>query len=90
MIFFSHNDLPWKIRSYRKNKINGLKLSGSLGKDFPLSHTDIPRMKSGKVGAQVSKWSVTKLCQENSMGNQWFKSFLVCKYTVGFHARKLY
>uniref|UniRef100_A0A182JZK5 Dipeptidase n=1 Tax=Anopheles christyi TaxID=43041 RepID=A0A182JZK5_9DIPT len=52
-----HNDLPWNLYNYERNQINKFELNTDL-KTHPVwgpatnSHTDIPRLKAGKVGAQ--------------------------------------
>jgi len=58
-IFYRHNDLPWNIRSYVHNQLGELKLNESLKEvvpwsSSPWSHTDIPRLRQGMVGGQVS------------------------------------
>lgn len=47
----SHNDLAWQIRVYFKNQLSEIDLSrnGSGG----VFQTDIPRLRAGRVGAQV-------------------------------------
>ena len=55
---FRHNDLAWRYRYYAKNQVYGQHdLRTNLtevwtNKDEP-SHTDIPRLRKGKVGGQV-------------------------------------
>uniref|UniRef100_A0A182WEK1 Dipeptidase n=1 Tax=Anopheles minimus TaxID=112268 RepID=A0A182WEK1_9DIPT len=52
-----HNDLPWNLYNYERNQINKFELNTNL-LEHPVwgpatnSHTDIPRLKAGKVGAQ--------------------------------------
>uniref|UniRef100_A0A182PEP3 Dipeptidase n=1 Tax=Anopheles epiroticus TaxID=199890 RepID=A0A182PEP3_9DIPT len=52
-----HNDLPWNLYNYERNQINKFELNADL-KAHPVwgpatnSHTDIPRLREGKVGAQ--------------------------------------
>lgn len=46
-----HNDLPWAMR-----QIKGRFASADIAKHQPELHTDIPRLKTGGVGAQF--WSV--------------------------------
>lgn len=52
-----HNDLPWQYRSRHKNHLCemdvGEDLTGVLERP---THTDIPRLRAGRVGAQF--WSV--------------------------------
>jgi membrane dipeptidase len=47
-----HNDLPWELREVRGPQASHTDLTATL--DF--THTDLPRMARGKVGAQF--WSV--------------------------------
>ncbi|XP_052563985.1 dipeptidase 1-like [Culex pipiens pallens] len=52
-----HNDLPWNLYSNERNRINNFNLDSDLKKDpkwgpSTSSHTDIPRLLEGKVGAQ--------------------------------------
>ncbi|XP_026745230.1 putative dipeptidase MGYG_00085, partial [Trichoplusia ni] len=54
-----HNDLPWNIRKFLRNQINEFELNTDLTVVEPwsiskYSHTDLPRLKQGMVGAQVS------------------------------------
>ncbi|XP_035785945.1 uncharacterized protein LOC118463463 [Anopheles albimanus] len=52
-----HNDLPWNLYNFERNRINQFELNSDL-KQHPVwgpstsSHTDIPRLQAGKVGAQ--------------------------------------
>ena len=51
-----HNDLPWQYRERVKNHLAQIDLRQDQSKiDKPL-HTDIPRLKAGRVGGQF--WSV--------------------------------
>ncbi|XP_053669809.1 dipeptidase 1-like [Anopheles nili] len=64
-----HNDLPWNLYNFERNRINQFELNSNL-KEHPVwgpstsSHTDIPRLKAGKVGAQF--WVAYVSC-----GNQY-------------------
>ncbi|CAH4039000.1 unnamed protein product [Pieris brassicae] len=54
-----HNDLPWNIRKFLRNQINEFELDTDLTQVEPwsiskYSHTDLPRLRQGMVGAQVS------------------------------------
>lgn len=57
-MFSRHNDLPGQIRWHFNNQVNEVDLTkngsalppGEVGSEW---HTDIPRLKAGKVGAQV-------------------------------------
>nr|CAH7713258.1 unnamed protein product [Callosobruchus chinensis] len=51
-----HNDLPWNLRKFVHNRLSGLNLSASKW-----SHTDIPRLKAGLLGAQF--WSAYVPCK---------------------------
>lgn len=52
-----HNDLPYNLYSFERNRINDFNLDRDLKADpkwgnSKSSHTDIPRLLEGKVGAQ--------------------------------------
>ena len=47
-----HNDYPWAVREKAGRDLSKLDISGSQ----PQTHTDIPRLRQGGVGAQF--WSV--------------------------------
>ncbi|XP_069187531.1 dipeptidase 1 [Procambarus clarkii] len=52
-----HNDLPWNIRKFMHNKLHSFNFTAELKKLRPWSrsswsHTDLPRLKEGRVGAQ--------------------------------------
>ena len=53
----SHNDFPWTLRNYAKNQIASLNITDLTKLEpwasSPSSHTDIIRLRQGKVGAQV-------------------------------------
>ena len=56
---FSHNDLAWNIRQFIHNKLKTVNFSTDLSQVEPWahskwSHTDIPRLVKGNLGAQVS------------------------------------
>lgn len=52
----SHNDLAEQLRSLFDNQLDRVDLSlNSSGKYGVLWQTDIPRLRAGKVGAQVSQ-----------------------------------
>ncbi|VEN59569.1 unnamed protein product, partial [Callosobruchus maculatus] len=60
-----HNDLPWNLRKFVHNRLSGLNLS-AIEKEEPWSkskwsHTDIPRLKAGMLGAQF--WSAYVPCK---------------------------
>ena len=50
-----HNDWAMQIRDHRKNVINNISLDDDFTQYYNESHTDIPRLREGKVGAQVRK-----------------------------------
>ncbi|CAG9782057.1 unnamed protein product [Diatraea saccharalis] len=59
-----HNDLPWNIRKFLRNQINEFELDTDLTVVEPwsiskYSHTDLPRLREGMVGAQVSTTFLT-------------------------------
>lgn len=52
-----HNDLPWRYRYYADNKVYEVDLRSNLADSWTNyttnpSHTDIPRLRKGKLGAQ--------------------------------------
>uniref|UniRef100_A0ABD2XMD5 Dipeptidase n=1 Tax=Trichogramma kaykai TaxID=54128 RepID=A0ABD2XMD5_9HYME len=52
-----HNDLPWNVRKFVHNQLGDVNLSSDLSRIEPWaksdwSHTDIPRLRAGQVGAQ--------------------------------------
>jgi membrane dipeptidase len=60
-VFDGHNDTPGQLRSRFNNQINGFDFTDTLNTADPESergvmHTDLKRLKIGKVGAQF--WSV--------------------------------
>lgn len=61
----SHNDLPWTLRRNYGNKFSKVNLFDELE-----YHTDIPRLRKGKVGGQVSlhlNLSSNTLAHENEV-----------------------
>lgn len=60
-----HNDLPWNLRKFLRNQINEVELDTDLTLVEPFSkskysHTDLPRMREGMIGAQF--WSAFVPC----------------------------
>ncbi|XP_024080823.1 dipeptidase 1-like isoform X2 [Cimex lectularius] len=60
-----HNDLPWNIRKFVHNQLGKFNFSEDLRDVEPWSrsnwsHTDLPRLKAGQVGAQF--WSAYVPC----------------------------
>jgi membrane dipeptidase len=51
-----HNDLPWQYRERVKNQLSQIDLRADQSKLAKPLHTDIPRLKTGGLGAQF--WSV--------------------------------
>ncbi|XP_063878602.1 uncharacterized protein LOC135110315 isoform X2 [Scylla paramamosain] len=52
-----HNDLPWNIRKFMHNKLHSFNFTAELQQLRPWSrsswsHTDLPRLRRGMVGAQ--------------------------------------
>ncbi|XP_063594370.1 dipeptidase 1-like [Penaeus indicus] len=52
-----HNDLPWNIRKFMHNKLHSFNFTAELDQLRPWSrsswsHTDLPRLREGRVGAQ--------------------------------------
>jgi membrane dipeptidase len=51
-ILDGHNDLPWALRELGRSDLDGVDLTGGIAE----THTDLPRLRAGGVGAQF--WSV--------------------------------
>jgi membrane dipeptidase len=51
-----HNDLPWQYRERVNNQLSKLDIRQDQSKLEPSLHTDIPRLRQGRLGAQF--WSV--------------------------------
>jgi membrane dipeptidase len=51
-ILDGHNDLPWALRELGRSDLDGVDLTAGI----PDTHTDLPRLRAGGVGAQF--WSV--------------------------------
>ncbi|KAG0716297.1 hypothetical protein GWK47_010004 [Chionoecetes opilio] len=56
----SHNDLAWNIRNFVHNKLEKVDMSQNLSTvepwgSSPWSHTDLARLRHGRVGAQQKK-----------------------------------
>jgi membrane dipeptidase len=51
-----HNDLPWALREERAESGGGDPADTDIATPVPFTHTDLPRLKAGGVGAQF--WSV--------------------------------
>lgn len=52
-----HNDLPWNIKRYSHNRLEYLNFTEGVRSTEPWSnsqwsHTDIPRLRQGLIGAQ--------------------------------------
>lgn len=51
-----HNDVPWKVREQRQSRLDGFAFDRLPDEDRKDWHTDIARMRDGRVGGQF--WSV--------------------------------
>ena len=51
-----HNDVPWQYRKRTSNDFSALDLAHDTAELQPAMHTDIPRLRAGRVGGQF--WSV--------------------------------
>ncbi len=51
-ILDGHNDLPWALRELGRSDLDGVDFVAGIGQ----THTDLPRLRAGGVGAQF--WSV--------------------------------
>ena len=74
MTKFRHNDFPNSLRNYEKNQVGNLDISNLTARDpwatSSSSHTDINRLRQGKVGAQVKKkHHIDLLCLRLSINN---------------------
>ncbi len=55
---FSHNDLAEQLRSRFQNQLNKVDLNrNSSGDNVSQWHTDMVRLRAGKVGAQVCSYA---------------------------------
>lgn len=61
-LYFRHNDLPTNLHSKLGSNLSNYEFTKNLTtdpvwgrKNCKSCHTDLPRMKAGKVGAQVNK-----------------------------------
>nr|XP_009858054.1 dipeptidase 1-like [Ciona intestinalis]XP_026689758.1 dipeptidase 1-like [Ciona intestinalis] len=60
-IIDGHNDWPYQLRRHLQNKINDIDfMTQNFSELYNGSHTDVPRMKIGKMGAQF--WSCYCAC----------------------------
>ncbi|XP_075225894.1 dipeptidase 1-like [Lycorma delicatula] len=65
LLLIMHNDLPWNIRKFVHNQLGQFNFSWDLRQIEPWSksnwsHTDLPRLRAGLVGAQF--WSAYSPC----------------------------
>lgn len=51
-----HNDVPWQVRERFDRRVSELDFAGDTSTLEPPMHTDLPRMREGRVGAQF--WSL--------------------------------
>ncbi|XP_046805440.1 dipeptidase 1 [Lucilia cuprina] len=61
-----HNDLPWNIRKFLHNKLNDFNFNEDLREVMPWkrshwSHTDLTRLKKGRISAQF--WAAYVPCE---------------------------
>jgi hypothetical protein len=60
-VVYRHNDLPRKMYTQANNTLANVNLYNDTRLQWgPNSHTDIPRLRQGRVGAQVSLNTVTQ------------------------------
>ncbi|CAH1780218.1 unnamed protein product [Owenia fusiformis] len=55
-----HNDLPWQYKKQANNSVESIDLEQSLKGIWSPTHTDIPRLREGRVGAQF--WAAYVPC----------------------------
>lgn len=69
-LFCRHNDIPYQIRIKYKNRLENLTFDKNL-KNESTWHTDIPRLRQGKVGSQVGKeiksWTILQCYQRHQL-----------------------
>jgi len=53
VVLFRHNDMPVRYRFYSNTSVYDVDMTSDLRTAWNRSHTDIPRLRKGKVGAQV-------------------------------------
>lgn len=51
-----HNDVPWQVRERLDGRVSELDFAGDTTTLEPPMHTDLPRLRDGRVGAQF--WSL--------------------------------
>ena len=62
-IVFRHNDFPLTIRELYQNDLSTLEFDSNLTEnelflDYSTDHTDLPRLRKGKVGGQVHQGKI--------------------------------
>lgn len=62
-----HNDLPYNIRKFVHNQLSEFNFDADLKNVTPWSnsnwsHTDLQRLKKGRVAAQVLEYSIVFVC----------------------------
>lgn len=57
----SHNDLPWQLRKQFNNQLNNVDLY-----TLNTTHTNIPKIKEGRLGAQVGRIAHTRTVNLNN------------------------
>ncbi|XP_078696301.1 dipeptidase 1-like isoform X2 [Branchiostoma floridae x Branchiostoma belcheri] len=55
-----HNDWPWQLAKNFGNRLSQVNLGNDLRSEYTNSHTDIPRLRQGLVGAQF--WAAYTPC----------------------------
>ncbi|XP_043235338.1 dipeptidase 1-like [Amphibalanus amphitrite] len=65
-----HNDFPWNLRNFVHNEVDAFNFSADLRQVAPWnlsrwSHTDLPRLRQGRVGAQF--WAAYVPCKSQWM-----------------------
>lgn len=89
-IFYRHNDLPFNLRTELNNNVTAFNFEQDLTND-PLwgrqncrsCFTDLPRLRKGKVGAQVCNILLSSLISIDNIVS-WFKfwaAYVDCKQT---------
>nr|KAG5687970.1 hypothetical protein BaRGS_023094 [Batillaria attramentaria] len=78
-----HNDLPWQYRQHVKNQVYSP--DANLKTGWPIVHTDINRLRQGKVGAQF--WAAFVHCnssKKDAVRQSLDQIDVIKKYTVRY------
>ena len=85
-VFDGHNDLPWALRSAGDSAAAPVDIAVPV----PFTHTDLPRLRAGGVGAQF--WSVyvpSELAGDSAVAATLFAAALLACYLPANKASKV-